>query len=310
MRHLITILLAATFIGCQKIDMPEPSDTQMGKGHKSILVLSELLGGYGDSPPTTRLHKNMFSDGRLLYRGGMDEGYYYSYDKANNKITMTLDYPPEIAKNTIEYFFKPSGVIERFKDSSTLFRPFNAGMLNRTGTYQYHGVMCIGSEIVYYNSISNRSVLSTKYVAISPWLTKKTEQYRSYTGNTVTYEQLTISFIKQTGPYETTVYNQNMQVVERYQVSPTIKDPEYNIAELPTFEKITDRVARDKSRGGVMLAGSPKLEGLLVISHQYYDANGNLTQSRIKENIIVNCTNLPVFYRENNVPYKLVYTEL
>jgi hypothetical protein len=310
MRHLIAICLAATLIGCQKMDIPEPSEIEMAKGHRSVLVLSEILLGFKDNPPDTRILKNMFSNKRLLYKGGMDEGYYYTYDEANRMITLKLDYPLEFAKNTVEYFFKPNGLVEKFRDSTTQYKPYPGGFLNITGSYQYHGFMRVGSEIVHYNSINDRGVLSTKYIAISPWITKKIEQYRSYRGNMVTYEQITISFIKQTGLYETTVYNQNMQVVERYRVSPTIKDPEYNIAELPTFERITDKVARDKSRCGFILDGSNKTEGLLIVSYQYFDANGNLTESRIKENIVINSDNLPVSYRENNLSYKLVYTKL
>lgn len=310
MKHLIIIVLASALLGCQKSDLVSPSETSMAKGQHPVYVLSEILMGYKEYPPNTRIHKNMFSEGRLLYKGGMDDGFFYAYDDARNVITLTLDYPTETLKQTIEYVYNPNRQLVSYKDSTTRYEPFVGGMLNNTGTYQYHGTMLTGEVAVHYGSGPYYGVSTVKIDIISPSLTKNTSLYRYYKNTEVIYEQLTISFIKQTGPYETTVYNEHMQVMEIIQVSPTIKDPEYNIPGLPSFERITDKVARDKSRGGVPLAGPSKLEGLWVISHTYYDGNGNMTYSRIKEDIVTNSENLPVYYREGNGTYKLIYTKL
>lgn len=304
MKKLIVVGVIAALAGCQKIDTDQPAAATGAKSSKGVtaltgIILYDLEGNWG-----FRTHFIEYKDGRIYHGREAEVFYYYTYDERKRTITLINEGATSNTYNTLTYRLNAAGCpVSMYDTIAYSGRP----VLNSATEYYYHGAAYSGFSTTYYWG----QTITTKIEALSPTLQRITEIYSNNSSGSVTH----VTYRKKLSPTEIVTYDADMRVREVKTYSSSIRDPEYNLSSLPSFERITDRPAPEKSIGGPWLAGPSKQEAMFMISSKSYNANGQLTEESMRTDIIVNEANMPISYIENKngsplVLVKLTYTQL
>lgn len=295
---LATLLL----FSCSKIDAPAPDNTANAKVNNSTTVLDRIEFEAREPGPGNHVIKgvrqgNTYANHRLqtrtfdnFFRPATSQEIY-EYIQTENRIRITKG--SGAGSTTSDYYMAPNGRIVYCMDSSIY--P-SRKLLSKT-VYTYRGVMNTG-YIKTIGSGSSYSITRKEIQILSPWIeTHKTTITAYLDGNAISEYQTMITY-KEDAPFEINGYDENMELREKIVYDPTIKDPEFNISTAPSFELITNQIAKDRSRGGIPLAGSYKHEGKFVLIHRVYGMYGWNYYSSYRSNVNTNEEGFPVSYRE------------
>lgn len=190
----------------------------------------------------------------------MDEGYSFTYNWNERKITLT-GWSPDYYKI---YYYQKNG---QLKSMEYVTR----GMILQKQQFRYKGPVLTSIESQYDPDSKYSSASSVHTQFISPWLQKTTSTWINYNSGEVVSSSSDTVLIRWTKPLELTVYDMRWRKKEVLTYSSNIKDPAYNLPALPDFEEITDRVPCENIQQAWLLANPPRLFGLLLIRHDILD---------------------------------------
>jgi hypothetical protein len=277
MKKLPYIIIMATLLGCNKEYTPEPESISESRGNKHVKAMriktqfGALVKGYA------------YDEGRISRIDYMDNGYNVEYNRKEGKITLQ------------SYYFMPDNFIYTFGKDGRLKRMvwyFDERMV-REEIYTYKGFMM--QKIGYPESTRGLIVRETETDFLSPWFQRLVTSY-FLTGNTTPYKRDTV-YVRQTGSFELTKFDNRMQkqVVQKF--SANIKDPEYNIPYTPSFARIDQCIAPENINRSWGMYDITKFLGRLMIKSTRYD-NGPAYPDMWLENIVTDNDGMPVSYQE------------